>query len=45
MRPTAILILGVFHMANPGRDINNMQVDDVLAAKRQRAIARRSSTR
>jgi hypothetical protein len=40
--PTAraeVLVLGVFHMANPGRDINNMQVDDVLAPKRQREIA------
>ena len=36
---TEILVLGAFHMANPGRDINNMQVDDVLAPKRQREIA------
>ena len=36
---TEVLVLGVFHMANPGRDINNMQVDDVLAPKRQREIA------
>jgi hypothetical protein len=36
---TEILVLGTFHMANPGRDINNMQVDDVLAPKRQREIA------
>jgi Family of unknown function (DUF5694) len=40
--PTAarpeILILGTYHMANPGRDIHNMKADDVLSAKRQREI-------
>ncbi len=30
-----VLVLGVFHMANPGRDIFNTQVDDVLMPKRQ----------
>ena len=34
-----ILILGTYHMANPGHDIHNMQADDVLAAKRQQEIA------
>jgi hypothetical protein len=34
-----ILVLGTFHMGNPGRDIHNAQVDDVLAPKRQREIA------
>ena len=34
-----ILVLGTYHMANPGRDIINMQADDVLAAKRQQEIA------
>lgn len=34
-----VLVLGVFHMANPGRDIVNSQVDDVLAPKRQAEIA------
>ena len=34
-----VLVLGVFHMANPGRDIVNTQVDDVLAPKRQAEIA------
>ena len=33
-----ILILGTYHMANPGRDIYNMQADDVLSAKRQQEI-------
>jgi uncharacterized protein DUF5694 len=34
-----VLALGVFHMNNPGRDIFNLQVDDVLAPKRQKEIA------
>jgi hypothetical protein len=42
-RPAAaraeVLVLGVYHMANPGRDIFNMQADDVLAPRRQAEIA------
>ena len=34
-----VLVLGVYHMANPGHDIFNTQADDVLAPKRQREIA------
>jgi uncharacterized protein DUF5694 len=34
-----VLVLGVYHMANPGHDIFNMQADDVLAPKRQLEIA------
>lgn len=34
-----ILVLGTYHMANPGRDVHNMQADDVLSPKRQREIA------
>ena len=34
-----VLVLGVYHMANPGRDIFNMQADDVLSPKRQQEIA------
>jgi hypothetical protein len=34
-----ILVLGVFHMANPGRDLFNLQVDDVLTPKRQKEIS------
>ena len=34
-----VLVLGVFHMANPGHDVFNMQADDVLSAKRQQEIA------
>lgn len=41
-----VLVLGVYHMANPGRDIFNLQADDVLVPKRQAEITsgwRRSS--
>jgi hypothetical protein len=34
-----VLVMGVYHMANPGHDIVNMQADDVLAPKRQQEIA------
>lgn len=34
-----VLVLGTFHMANPGRDVFNLQVDDMLAPKRQGEIA------
>jgi hypothetical protein len=34
-----VLVVGTYHMANPGRDIFNMQADDVLAPKRQAEIA------
>src|SRR5215470_1144080 len=34
-----VLVLGSFHMANPGHDIFNLQVDDVLTPKRQKEIA------
>ena len=34
-----ILVLGVYHMANPGRDVYNLQADDVLSPKRQQELA------
>jgi len=34
-----ILILGTYHMANPGHDVFNMQADDVQSPKRQQEIA------
>ncbi len=37
-RRAEILILGTYHMANPGRDVFNMTADDVLAPKRQAEI-------
>ncbi|MBZ5571780.1 MAG: DUF5694 domain-containing protein [Acidobacteriia bacterium] len=33
-----VLVLGAFHMSNPGHDIHNMQADDVLAPRRQQEI-------
>src|SRR6476620_619731 len=33
-----VLVLGTYHMSNPGRDVFNMKSDDVLAPKRQREI-------
>ena len=35
-----ILVLGTYHMANPGHDIHNMVADDVLSPQRQAEIAR-----
>lgn len=35
-----VLVLGVYHMANPGHDVFNMQADDVLAPRRQQEIAK-----
>lgn len=37
--PPQILILGTFHMANPGRDVHNMEADDVLSDRRQAEMA------
>jgi hypothetical protein len=34
-----ILVLGTYHMANPGHDIHNLQADDVLLPKRQQEIS------
>lgn len=34
-----VLVIGTYHMANPGHDIFNMQADDVLAPKRQAEMA------
>lgn len=34
-----VMILGTYHMGNPGRDLNNVKADDVRAEKRQREIA------
>jgi hypothetical protein len=33
-----ILILGTYHMANPGRDVFNMHADSVLSPKRQQEM-------
>ena len=34
----AVLVLATYHMHNPGRDVINVQSDDVLTEKRQREI-------
>jgi hypothetical protein len=34
-----IMILGTYHMANPGLDAVNLDADDVLSARRQKEIA------
>ncbi len=36
-KPT-VLILATYHMSNPGRDVMNVQSDDVLTEKRQKEI-------
>lgn len=36
---TEILVVGTFHMSNPGRDLANTQADDVLSPQRQAEIA------
>lgn len=42
-RPTAppvtqVMIVGGYHMANPGKDLHDVHADDVLAPKRQKEI-------
>ena len=37
--PIEVMVVGVFHMSNPGHDLHNMQVGDVLAPGRQGEIA------
>ena len=37
--PVQVMVLGTFHLDNPGQDIANLQVDDVMAPKRQAEIA------
>lgn len=36
---TQVMVLGTFHMGNPGRDMHDVHADDVLAPKRQAEIA------
>ena len=36
--PVQVMVLGTFHLDNPGQDIANLQVDDVMAPKRQAEI-------
>ena len=34
-----VLVLGTYHMSNPGRDVINLTADDVLSPKRQQEVA------
>jgi len=36
---TEVMIVGTFHMSNPGKDLHNLMVDDMLSQKRQPEIA------
>ncbi|RGP40265.1 hypothetical protein BPTFM16_00547 [Altererythrobacter insulae] len=36
--PVQVMVLGMYHFANPGLDAVNMEVDDVLAERRQNEI-------
>ena len=36
---TEVMILGTYHLSNPGKDIHNLKADDVLVDKRQRELA------
>lgn len=33
--PVEVMILGVYHMANPGQDVHNVEVDDVTTDEKQ----------
>ncbi len=34
-KPVEVMVVGTYHMANPGRDIHNVKADDVLKPQRQ----------
>lgn len=36
--PVEVMILGTYHMANPGLDLHNVKADDVLAEDRQQQL-------
>lgn len=37
--PVQVMVLGVYHFANPGQDLNNVETDNVLTDKRQAELA------
>lgn len=37
--PVQVLVLGVYHFANPGHDVHNTKVEDVLTPRRQAELA------
>ncbi|MFB0611661.1 DUF5694 domain-containing protein [Aurantiacibacter poecillastricola] len=42
--PVQVMVLGTYHWANPGRDVANVTVDDVLSDRRQAEIAELADT-
>ncbi|WP_338245372.1 DUF5694 domain-containing protein [Aurantiacibacter hainanensis] len=38
LAPVEVMVLGVYHFNNPGQDVINIEVDDVLAPHRQREL-------
>jgi hypothetical protein len=36
--PVQVMLVGTYHFSNPGKDLNNVKVDDVLTPKRQAEI-------
>lgn len=36
--PVPVLVVGTYHMNNPGRDVQNLEADDVLSPRRQAEI-------
>lgn len=38
--PVRVLLVGSYHFDNPGQDVNNMEVDDVLVPRRQAELER-----
>jgi hypothetical protein len=37
--PVRVMVVGTFHLDNPGQDLHNMKVDDVSTPKRQKELA------
>lgn len=37
-RDVQVMVLGTYHLANPGQDLHNVEVDDVTAEPRQRQL-------
>ncbi|HSM95857.1 MAG TPA: hypothetical protein VLT91_07430, partial [Rhizomicrobium sp.] len=37
--PVTVMIVGDFHMSNPGKDLHNVEADDMLSPTRQAEIA------
>ncbi|NJD31637.1 MAG: hypothetical protein FIB04_07100 [Gammaproteobacteria bacterium] len=38
--PVQVMVLGTWHLGNPGQDLHNVAADDVLKARRQDELAR-----